>query len=131
MKYLISILLILTTFICQGQKAEHFDYFVNNWNVVGLKDYPRGARVTPNNAIILGYDTLNICYGQELTKLSRKQDKLALNGWLPVMVIRANEDAIRYEFTYWVTPMPDVQDWKKTFNWPTEGENFMVWVKYH
>lgn len=100
--------------------------------MVGLKDYPRGAQVTPENAIMLDekYGTLEICYGQELTKLSRKQDKLALNGWLPVMVIRADDNAVRYEFTYWATPMSDVKDWKKAFDESTEGENFLVWVKY-
>ena len=31
-----------------------FDYFENNWNVVGLKDYLHGSRVTPNNELWVG-----------------------------------------------------------------------------
>ena len=31
------------------KSVEHFDYFSNNWNVVGLKDYIHGSRITPDN----------------------------------------------------------------------------------
>ena len=30
-----------------------FDYFANNWNVVGLKDYVHGSRITPDNEHLL------------------------------------------------------------------------------
>ena len=32
---------------------EPFDYFQNSWNVIGLKDYINGTRVTPNNELLL------------------------------------------------------------------------------
>ncbi|MBI5385247.1 MAG: discoidin domain-containing protein [Verrucomicrobia bacterium] len=109
-----------------------FDYFVNNWNVVGLKDYPRGARVTPDNRLFLAGSntTVQVRFGRTLTALSRQHGKLALNGWMPIMVIAAEDGPVRYEFTYWATPMPGVKDWKKAFDWPTESENFLVWVRY-
>ena len=111
---------------------EPFDYFVNNWNVVGLKDYPRGARVTPDNCLFLaGTNTaVRVQFGRTLTPLSRQHGKLAIAGWMPIMVIAADDEAVHYEFTYWATPMPGVKDWEKAFEWPTEGENFLVWVRY-
>ncbi len=26
--------------------------------------------------------------------------------------------------------MPNVKDWRKAYDWPTEGENFLVWARY-
>ena len=34
-----------------------FDYFANNWNVVGLKDYVHGSRITPDNEVLLSGKT--------------------------------------------------------------------------
>lgn len=108
-----------------------FDYFENNWNVIGLKDYPRGARVTPGNRIFLAGTnaTVRVRFGNALTPLSRRHGKLALNGWMPILVINADEGPVHYCFTYWATPMPDVKNWRQAFDWPTEGENFVVWVR--
>lgn len=112
--------------------AAQFDYFANNWNVVGLKDYERGARVTPDNQILLAGATsaVQVRFGQNLTPLSRQHGKLAHDGWMPIMEIAAGDGPVRYEFTYWATPMPTVKDWQKAFDWPTEGENFVVWIRY-
>jgi hypothetical protein len=112
--------------------AEPFDYFANNWNVVGLKDYERGARVTPDNQILLAglENAVQVHFGHDLAPLSRRHGKLAHEGWMPIIEIAADDGPIRYEFTYWSTPLPTVKDWKKAFDWPTEGENFLVWVGY-
>jgi len=114
------------------KEAEgEFDYFENNWNVVGLKDYERGARVTPDNRVMLDekHGAVQVCFGRDLAPLSRKQGKLAMDGWMPVMLIAADDGPVRYEFTFWATPLPGVKDWRKAFDWPTEGENFLVWVR--
>lgn len=37
-----------------ASEAESFNYFANDWNVVGLKDYRHGSRVTPQNELLLG-----------------------------------------------------------------------------
>ena len=112
--------------------AATFDYFVNNWNVIGLKDYPRGARVTPDNRIFLAGTnaTVQVRFGRTLTPLGRRHGKQAWNGWMPVMAVSATDGPVDYEFTYWATPMPGVKDWNKAFDWPAEGENFVVWVRY-
>jgi len=114
------------------KKVMEFDYFVNNWNVVGLKDYRRGARVMPDNRIMLAGSTaaVQVRFGNQLIPLSRRHNKLAMDGWMPIMVINANDGPVQYEFTYWATPLPSVKDWKKAYDWPTEGENFLVWVRY-
>lgn len=112
--------------------SEPFDYFVNNWNVVGLKDYPRGARVTPDNRLFLAgsNSTVQVRFGRTLMPLNRQHGKLARDGWMPIMEIAADDGPVHYEFTYWATPMPEVKDWQKAFDWPTEGENFLVWIRY-
>ncbi|MCX6223420.1 MAG: metallophosphoesterase family protein [Bacteroidia bacterium] len=119
-------------FTSQAQNTSTFDYFINNWNVAGLKDYPRGARISPENTILLDESAgaVEIRFGENLNLLSRKQGKLAYDGWMPIILVNADESGIRYEFTIWATPMPDVRDWQKAFDWPTEGENFTVWIRY-
>jgi hypothetical protein len=108
---------------------EPFDYFRNNWNVIGLKDYGRGARITPENRILLADGEVRLRFGEKRTALSRRQTKTALEGWMPVILIQAEEGPVRYEFTLWATPLPSVKDWQKAFDWPTEGENFLNWVQ--
>ena len=110
--------------------AESFDYFQNSWNVVGLKDYQYGARITPENAILLADGgKVEFWFGTQQEPLSRKQTKRCLEGYLPVILFQAQEGQVRYEFCYWATPLPTVSDWQKAFFWPTEGENFLVWAK--
>jgi hypothetical protein len=112
-----------------GADAPSFDYFRNSWNVVGLKDYANGARVAPDNSILLaGKNVLRFRFGRDLTPLSRRQTKTALEGWMPVMRLSACDGAVRYDFRFWATPLPTVKDWQRAFDWPTEGENFLVWA---
>jgi len=107
---------------------EPFDYFRNNWNVIGLKDYERGTRVTPENRLLLADGEVRLRFGEKRISLSRKQTKTLLEGWMPVILIRAEEGPVRYEFTLWATPLPSVKDWQKAFDWPTEGENYLNWI---
>ena len=107
-----------------------FDYFVNNWNVVGLKDYRNGSRITPSNELLLaGKTPVRIRLGPARTPLSRANPKLAMDGWMPIMLVTAMDGPVRYDVTYWATPLPDVKDWRKAFDWPTEGENFISWIR--
>jgi len=113
-----------------GAAEEPFDYFVNNWNVVGLKDYRHGSRITPANELLLaGKTPVQIRIGPNRMPLSRAHGKLAMDGWMPIIVVNADDGPVRYEVTYWATPLPDVKDWKKAFDWPTEGENFLNWIR--
>jgi hypothetical protein len=111
---------------------EPFDYFQNSWNVIGLKDYTDGTRITPNNELVLADgDKLQIQFGKDgksLTPLSRKQTKTLMDGWMPIILLSAQDGKVRYDFTLWATPLPTVKDWKKAFDWPTEGENYLNWV---
>jgi len=109
---------------------EPFDYFANSWNVVGLKDYQHGARVTPRNELLLaGGAKLTLRFGRGLQPLSRKQTKTCLDGWYPIIKLTAADGKVEYEFTVWATPLPTVKDWEKAFDWPTEGENFLCWIR--
>jgi len=105
-----------------------FDYFRNNWNVIGLKDYDRGTRVTPDNRLLVADGEIRLRFGEKRTPLSRKQSKTLVDGWMPIILIEAQEGHVRYEFTLWATPLPSVKDWQKAFDWPTEGENFLNWI---
>jgi len=108
---------------------EPFDYFRNSWSVVGLKDYRAGARITPDNKIQLAGNVITLRFGRDLAALSRRQTKRLMDGWLPVVLVSASDGAVRYDFTLWATPLPNVKDWQAAFDWPTEGENFLVWVQ--
>ena len=108
---------------------RNFDYFTNNWNVVGLKDYEFGSRITPNNELILsGKTPVEIRIGADRTPLSRENQKRAMGGWMPIILVTAEDGPVRYEVTFWATPLPDAKDWKKAFDWPTEGENYLNWI---
>jgi hexosaminidase len=110
--------------------AENFDYFTNNWNVVGLKDYTFGARITPQNELVLANKTpVVIRIGADRIPLSRENPKLAMDGWMPIILATAEDGPVRYEVAYWATPLPDVRNWEKAFDWPTEGENFLNWIR--
>ncbi|MHC4641284.1 MAG: glucosidase family protein, partial [Planctomycetota bacterium] len=114
----------------EASTAEGFDYFVNNWNVVGLKDYIHGSRITPDNELLLsGKTVIQVRIGDNRRPLSRAHGKQAMDGWMPVILVEAVEGPVRYEIAYWATPLPDVKDWQKAFDWPTEGENFLVWIR--
>ncbi|MFA6239822.1 MAG: hypothetical protein WC655_02775 [Candidatus Hydrogenedentales bacterium] len=118
---------------------EPFDYFDNSWSVIGLKDYARGTRITPDNRLMIGASagtdeneadkaSVQIRFGRDLIPLSRKQTKRLMDGWLPVVLLTAQDGPLRYEFTLWATPLPSVSDWRRAFEWPSEGENFLNWI---
>jgi len=118
--------LVLT---CPLRAEEPFDYFRNSWNVIGLKDYDRGTRITPENTLLLADNAdVRLRYGRHLTPLSRKQTKRLMDGWLPIVLLVAADGPVRYELTLWATPLPNVKDWQGAFGWPTEGENFLNWI---
>ena len=45
---------LLTGIAFFGWTETPFDYFDNSWSVIGLKDYARGTRITPDNALMIG-----------------------------------------------------------------------------
>lgn len=118
---------------CPLLADEPFDYFSNSWTVIGLKDYANGTRITPDNQLVVNDSNQKasrvlIRFGRELTPLSEPQTKRLMNGWLPVVLIAAEDVQVMYEFTIWATPLPSVKDWQKAFDWPIEGENFLNWI---
>ena len=132
---LTTILLILVTLAltCPLRADEPFDYFDNSWTVIGLKDYAHGTRITPDNQFVIQDSNKKpsrvlIRFGQQLTPLNRQHTKKLMNGWLPVVLITAEDGPVTYEFTLWATPLPSVKNWKKAFDWPVESENFLNWV---
>jgi hypothetical protein len=62
--------------------------------------------------------------------LAHRDTKTLMDGWMPIMEIAADDGPVHYEFTYWATPMPNVKDWQRAYDWPAEGENFLVWARY-
>lgn len=108
---------------------EPFNYFRNSWNVIGLKDYAHGTRVTPDNRLLLAAGReAQIRFGGGLRPLSRQQVKTLLDGWLPVILLTAQDGNVRYDFRLWATPLPTVSDWRKAFDWPVETENYLNWI---
>jgi hypothetical protein len=108
---------------------EPFDYFANSWGLIGLRDYQDGTRITPTNELMLASKTLlQFRIGPKMTPPGRAQTKTLLEGWLPVVLITANDGAVRYDFKLWASPLPTVKDWRAAFDWPTEGENYLNWI---
>jgi dienelactone hydrolase len=106
-----------------------FEYFRNNWTVVGLKDYERGTRVTPDTQLLLaGRDRVTIFCGDSLAPLGREPAKTLEEGWLPVVLVSAVDASVRYDFAIWATPLPSVPDWQKAYDGPAAGENFLTWI---
>ncbi len=109
---------------------DDFDYFVNNWNVIGLPDYMYGARITPDSEMQLaGGAVVRVRTGRDRAPLSRRLGKRAMDGWLPVIEVPAQDGGVHYEVTFWATPLPDSKDWRKSFRWPEESENFLCWIR--
>ncbi|MHC1768544.1 MAG: malectin domain-containing carbohydrate-binding protein [Verrucomicrobiia bacterium] len=112
-----------------GIESDPFDYFQNSWSLIGLKDYDRATRLTSENELLLENQAkARLLVGAAHTPLSRKQTKTLLEGWLPVVLLSAQEADVKYEFKLWTTPLPNVKDWRAAFDWPTEGENFLNWI---
>ena len=100
-----------------GQSSDEmdFDYFRNSWNVIGLKDYAGGTRVTPSNELLLGQDRVaQIRFGRQLLPLGRSHVKRLQDGWLPIILLAAEDGPVRYEIKLWATPLPTVADWRKS-----------------
>ena len=57
---------------------EPFDYFQNSWNIIGLKDYDRGTRITPDNRLILsdGEARIQLRQGPRTAQPEADQDAL-------------------------------------------------------
>jgi len=108
---------------------EAFDYFRNSWQVIGLKDYRDGTRITPDNELRLGQGAVvRISLGPKAAPLGRRT-KTLLDGWLPVVQVQAEEAGVRYRVSFWAAPLPTVKDWKAAFDWPIQGENYLNWIR--
>jgi len=67
--------------VWRARADEPFDYFANNWNVVGLKDYEFGSRITPDNELVLsGKTPVEVRLGADRVPLSRRNPTLASTG---------------------------------------------------
>jgi hypothetical protein len=73
-------------------------------------------------------EKIRIRYGRDLERLSRRQTKTLLKGWLPVVLLSAHDEGVQYDFKLWATPLPTVKNWQKAFDWPSDGENYLNWI---
>ena len=117
LRYSATVALIVLTGLVGPQPsraAEPFDYFSNSWSVIGLKDYKDGTRITPDNRLLLSDGReLRIRIGADQRRLSREQTKTLMDGWLPVVLLTAQDGPVRYELTFWSTPLPMVTNWQR------------------
>ncbi len=109
--------------------GEPFDYFRNSWALIGLKDYPAGVRVAPDNRLLLaGGREVRLRYGAALAPLGTKLTRTLLGGWLPVVLVETRDGDVHYQFTFWASPLANARDWQRAFDWPVEGDDFLCWV---
>ena len=128
-----SVAILLSSVLCasaaDSRLDDTFDYFTNNWNVIGLPDYFYGSRITPDSEMYLaGGTTVQVRTGRALQPLERAQGKQALEGWMPIIRTVASDGPVRYEITWWATPLPDSHQWQRAFRWPAESENYLNWI---
>lgn len=110
-------------------EPELFDYFRNSWQVIGLKDYRDGTRISPDNELHLAQGAVvRVALGPQAKPVGRRT-KTLLDGWLPVVQVSAQEAGVHYQVSFWATPLPTVKDWRAAFHWPVEGENYLNWVR--
>ncbi|MCX6997500.1 MAG: hypothetical protein NTV49_10545 [Kiritimatiellaeota bacterium] len=110
--------------VSSARSAQPFDYFANSYSVVGLKDYDTGVRILPDNS----FAGLQVKIGPALKPLAAEHKKTLLNGWMPIVVIKAEDSGVAYDTLIWVSPLPTAKDWRKAFDWPTEGEKYLLWA---
>jgi len=70
-----------------GLQAEPpFDYFANSWALIGLKDYPQGTRISPDQEFVLeGGVRARVLLGPSLEPIPRTVVKTLWQGDLPVV----------------------------------------------
>jgi hypothetical protein len=110
--------------VVPAKAGQPFDYFSNSRSVVGLKDYDTGVRIEPDNS----FGGIQVKVGPELTPLTADCKKTLLNGWMPITVLRAKEGDVAYDTLIWVSPLPTVKDWRAAYDWPVEGEKYLLWA---
>ena len=77
------LLVAMTVGLCQSSACagEPFDYFRNSWNVIGLKDYNDGTRITPDNELLLaGGDKAQMRFGKDTDPPEPRTNQDALRG---------------------------------------------------
>ena len=108
---------------------EPFDYFQNSWNVIGLKDYNDGTRITPDNELLLagGDKVANaIRQGTDAAEPEANQDASGrLDADHPAFGAR-RRGALRFHALG--DALADRQGLAKGLDWPTEGENYLNWI---
>ncbi len=110
---------------------EPFEYFENSWQVIGLQDYNKGTRISPDNHLLLsGGKWIKIKVGTDLDTLPRTSVKTLEEGWLPIVLLTTWDNEVRYNIKIWATPLKSTKNWKKAFSWPVEGENYLNWVQF-
>ncbi len=89
--------------------ADPFDYFTNSWTVIGLKNHPRGTRITPRGELVLAGKLLcRPLVGEKLFPLSFKVKKTLQKGYLPLVRFDFTvNDAVRYTLEAFACPLDD------------------------
>jgi len=106
---------------------EPFEYFVNPFTVVGLKDHPAGTRIAPRGEFVLGDGViLKPLVGPALAPLRPGIKATLLKGWLPVVKREfVVNDAVRIAIEAFACP---VLNGHAAFDRPT-GEDFLTLVR--
>ena len=129
------IYLLLTLFTANLIADDNFGYFSNPWTTVGLKDYPYGTRITPENKMLIGVPygskadmaTVQIRFGKELKLLDSKYKRKLEKGWIPIVIIDAEDQKVKYDVRIWASPKP-TQAGPYAFSWPIEGPDYLTWI---
>jgi len=99
--------------------TDPFDYFTNSWTVIGLKNHPRGTRITPGGELVLSGGLLcRPLVGEGLYPLNNRIKKTLQAGHLPI--VRSDfvvNRAVRYTLEALACPLEK----KGSFDQPRGG----------
>ena len=84
---------------------EHFTFFQYPTDVLGFKDAPEGAELTPEGTIFTGYTELIFLRGYTFQPFPLRQDIWLEKAYLPVHHWRYQIDGLDYRFTGFAAPL--------------------------
>ncbi|HIE52491.1 MAG TPA: hypothetical protein EYP85_12095 [Armatimonadetes bacterium] len=112
-------------FDCQRE----YDYFLNSWGLIGLKDYPEGTRISPQGELWLkGKRRLQLTFTERHRLLPRGLRKTLLRGYLPIVRYDFRlAEGLRYTLTLFAAPLSGEE---QDYAWPRRTENFVDFLGF-
>jgi len=108
-------------------EEQAFNYFSNPWSTVGLKAYADGTRLSPQGELAFADGSRVAVLAGEPLRPVRITAPTLESGWLPIVQF-GGEAPGQPRFGVWATPRPEVPEWRRAFDGPRYGEQYVTWL---